>query len=75
MKRLTIGLILPFLMMLGACSTTPPIVRTVTLHKIKTVLAPSEMIGNCRLPKVSKQGDNSDLLQLNQFSLCRNKKM
>ncbi len=74
MTRLTSGLILLFLMTLGGCSTTTPIVRTMTLTKTKTVFAPKNMIGRCQLPKVDKTGDNSDLLQLATLAFAEIKK-
>ncbi|WP_416351527.1 hypothetical protein [Parashewanella curva] len=50
--------------MLCACSSKPPIVRTVIKKEIQTVLAPEEMISQCRIPPVpvSLPFSNADLL-------------
>ncbi|WP_219622730.1 Rz1-like lysis system protein LysC [Shewanella sp. GutCb] len=65
MKQLTIGLIVLCLASLTGCSSTPPIVRTVTINKTKYVLPPTELNSFCRVAEY--QGStNLDLYYYSQ---------
>ena len=49
MKMLPAGLMILCLLSLIGCSSTQPIVRTVTIHKTEYVLPPKALISRCKV--------------------------
>lgn len=74
MKKRLLGALLISLMLLTACSSSPPDVRTVTVTKIQYVFPPKELISQCIVPPYSSK-KNQDLSEytnslMKVISLC-----